>query len=119
MFQGDYLNYLLPVAIVGYFFWRFIKFKKIRSHMKDYLKNGAVVIDVRSPAEFAQGHSAHSINIPLNELPQRFGEIDKSKKIILCCASGARSGMAVTLLKNNGFQDVMNAGPWVNTMGVE
>ena len=77
---------------------------------------GAVVVDVRTPAEYKLGSSPGSINIPLDILPVRLNELDKSKKIILCCASGGRSGMAVGILKNNGFSDVVNAGPWTNTI---
>lgn len=80
------------------------------------IQQGAIVVDVRSKAEYAMGARPGSFNIPLDELSQRWKELDKSKKIILCCASGARSGMALGILKSLGFQDVVNAGSWMNTM---
>lgn len=73
---------------------------------------GAQVVDVRTPAEFAQGHVPGSVNIPLDQLPLRAGELDPRQPVLLCCASGARSGMAKQLLDRQGFVLTRNAGPW-------
>ena len=80
------------------------------------LENGGVVVDVRSAGEFSQGSCPGSINIPLNEIGARAKELDQNKPVILCCASGTRSGMAVGILKRSGFKNVINAGPWTNTV---
>lgn len=112
----DLQAYILPLLLGGYFLWRYLKFKKVKASIPQYLQQGAVVVDVRSAAEFQQGHRPGSLNIPLNELGARLKELDANKTIILCCASGARSGMALGILKKNGFSKVMNAGPWVNTL---
>ncbi len=77
------------------------------------LKNGAVIIDVRSPAEFQGGHVAGSKNIPLNEIGSRLGSFEAGVPIVFCCASGARSGTAASQAKSNGF-DAHNGGPWTN-----
>jgi len=82
--------------------------------MKELIANGAVIIDVRTPGEFAGGHAQGAVNIPLNVLPAKLGSLDKSKPFVLCCASGMRSGSACSLLKQNGFTQVYNAGSWVN-----
>lgn len=80
----------------------------------ELLKTGsATVVDVRTPAEFMGGHVAGSINIPLNELPIRIGELKDKKNIVLCCASGMRSGNAAVFLKQNGI-DCYNGGPWTD-----
>ncbi len=80
----------------------------------ELLKTGsAAIIDVRTPAEFMGGHVAGSINIPLNELPIRIGELKDKKNIVLCCASGMRSGNAAVFLKQNGI-DCYNGGPWTD-----
>jgi rhodanese-related sulfurtransferase len=71
---------------------------------------------VRTKAEFAGGNRPGSINIPLDSLNSRSKELNKNNPIILCCASGTRSGMAVGILKKNGFKSVINAGPWTNTL---
>ena len=81
---------------------------------EELIKSGeATIIDVRTPAEFAGGHVAGSINIPLNEVPSRLNEIRNKKNIVLCCASGNRSGQATAFLKQNGV-DCDNAGSWLN-----
>ena len=78
--------------------------------MKEVLKTASVV-DVRTPGEYLEGHYPGAINIPLNELPQRLNEFKELKTpIVAYCRSGARSGMAVSLLKQNGFNEVYNGG---------
>ena len=76
------------------------------------MARGAQVVDVRSPAEFRSGHVEGSTNIPLDSLQTRSGELDRARPVVLCCASGSRSAMAIALLKRQGFTDVHNAGPW-------
>jgi len=78
------------------------------------LKNpGTVVVDVRSPAEFADGHAAGSINIPINELPARLDELKQMANIVLCCASGIRSQKASVLLKQYHVP-CTDGGTWLN-----
>ena len=70
------------------------------------------IIDVRTRGEFMGGNVAGSINIPLNEIPQKVNEIkEMPQPIILCCASGARSGQATGFLKSNGI-NCINGGSW-------
>ena len=73
---------------------------------------GAQIVDVRTPEEFAQGHVPGSLNIPLDQLQARLAEIDRDGPVLLCCASGGRSGMARQFLEREGFQQAVNAGPW-------
>ena len=71
------------------------------------------IIDVRSPAEFAGGHAEGSINIPLQEVPHRLEEIrSKNQPLILCCASGNRSGQAMQFLQAQGLE-CENGGSWL------
>jgi len=80
--------------------------------ISEYLQNKAVVIDVRTPGEFADGHVKGSVNIPLGVIANKIDTIKKyNKQIITCCRSGARSGSAATILNNNGI-DSINGGPW-------
>ena len=71
-----------------------------------------LIIDVRSAGEFATGHVRGSVNIPLD----RFAEDivsrvpDKGTPVILCCASGGRSGMACNFMQQQGYQQVSNGG---------
>ncbi|SNR62680.1 Rhodanese-like domain-containing protein [Lutibacter agarilyticus] len=84
------------------------------SPIEDYLKDGAVVIDVRTADEFASGHVNGSKNIVLNSIPTKVAEIKAmNKKVIAVCRSGARSGQATSFLSQNGI-DIINGGPWQN-----
>jgi rhodanese-related sulfurtransferase len=70
------------------------------------------IVDVRTTSEFQGGHVAGSINIPLQEVPRRLEEIREfHQPILLCCASGMRSGQATTYLKSLGI-DCENGGGW-------
>lgn len=69
-----------------------------------------LLIDVRSPAEFAEGHITGARNIPLQEIERRLKEVPKDKPIILYCRSGNRSGMALQMLRSAGYETVYNAG---------
>lgn len=77
---------------------------------KELIKEGALIVDVRSPEEFASGHTSGSINLPLPELS---GELErlKGKKVILVCRSGMRASSAQNLLQKNGII-AHNAGSW-------
>ena len=80
---------------------------------KTLVKEGAMIIDVRSPAEFNGGHVKGAVNIPLQAIQSSFNKIPKNKVIITCCASGMRSGSAKSLLKAAGY-DVHNGGGWMS-----
>jgi phage shock protein E len=72
----------------------------------------ATIVDVRTPAEFAGGNVAGSVNIPLHEIPQRIEEFKSIQgPIVLCCASGNRSGQATAYLRSQGV-DCENGGSW-------
>lgn len=80
----------------------------------EWIKNGtATIVDVRTPAEFMSGHVAGSINIPLQEFPNRLDEVKSLKNLVLCCASGGRSGQAESYLSSLGVE-CENAGSWLN-----
>lgn len=76
------------------------------------IKNGAIVIDVRSPGEFSSGHVKGSTNIPLPNISNSLNKL-KDKEVILVCRSGARAGQAQGILQSAGIQ-AYNAGAWQN-----
>lgn len=77
-------------------------------------ENHSAIVDVRSRGEFAGGHVAGSINIPLQEITSKLEDLKKMKQpLVLCCASGNRSGQAELFLKQAGVQCV-NGGSWMN-----
>jgi rhodanese-related sulfurtransferase len=72
------------------------------------------IIDVRTPEEFRSGNVANSINIPLQEIQQRIDELKNLKQpIVLCCASGNRSGKATQILTQQGIE-CFNGGSWLD-----
>ncbi len=72
------------------------------------------IVDVRSHEEFMGGHVANSINIPLQTIPERIDELKGlNAPLILCCASGNRSGQAQYFLSQQGI-DCHNGGSWLN-----
>ena len=78
------------------------------------LRNGALVVDVRSPGEFNAGHLARAINIPLDEIETALPKHVKGKDqtVLLHCASGMRSGLARRKLKGMGYPNVFNLGSY-------
>jgi len=96
--------------------WRRFRGGITVNEIKDIKAKGALLLDVRTPGEFSQGHAPGSVNIPLDQLGTRLGELDRKKPILVACASGVRSASAKALLEQSGFEDVHNAGPWQRLM---
>lgn len=105
----DKLVFYLLLAFIA---WRVYGVLDARRRIPRFLARGAQVVDVRGPAEFAAGHAAGSVNIPLPELERRAGELDPARPVIVCCASGTRSALAARRLRGLGFGEVLNAGSW-------
>ena len=80
----------------------------------ELVKNGAQIIDVRTPGEFKSGHIKGAVNIPLQNLSTQLNRIRKDKPVITCCASGMRSASAKSILTASGFTDVYNGGGWLS-----
>ena len=81
---------------------------------KALLGQGAIIVDVRTPGEYKSGHIKEARNIPVDAIRSKVNELKKlNKPVITCCASGARSGMAKSILKSNGI-DAYNGGPWTS-----
>jgi phage shock protein E len=74
------------------------------------IKAGAKIVDVRSPGEYQSGAYPGAVNIPVQELERRLGELPKDRPIVVYCASGGRSASAERLLRASGFADVVNGG---------
>lgn len=93
----------------GYKWW---KSRRVVAMLPELKNKGALFVDVRSAGEYASACAPCTVNIPLPELGRRLAEIPKSAPVVLCCASGTRSGMAKLLLMKNGYQQVYNVGTW-------
>lgn len=80
-------------------------------NLDEWMANGAVIVDVRTPGEYKQGHIKGSVNIPLDSLSGGMKKLNKNKPVITCCASGMRSAAAKSQLAKAGFE-VTNGGSW-------
>ena len=100
------------VAVAGWLVVRrFLNGGKVAQNVVvEMIKSGGQVVDVRSAEEYRDGFYPGAVNIPVNELGRRLGELQKEKAVVLYCASGARSGAAARLLRQAGFTQVVNAG---------
>jgi phage shock protein E len=106
---GALLLWMLAQRFVG---------KVAPAKAKELVAAGAKLVDVRSAAEFASGHVAGAVNVPVGELGGRLTELgDKATPIVLYCASGMRSAHAKRTLTRAGFRDVHDLGPMARWPG--
>jgi phage shock protein E len=80
--------------------------------MDNLIKKDAFLVDVRTEAEFAEGHVNESTNIPLDQVASHLEKFKGKEQIIVFCRSGNRSGQAKMILEQNGFKNVINGGTW-------
>ena len=101
---------LIALAIAAWFFM--FRFRKTSSAVAHRLvAAGARLVDVRTPGEFAGGHLPGAVNIPLDQLRARVGELkNEPKPVVVYCASGMRSGQARRLLVGEGIAEVHDLG---------
>ncbi len=78
----------------------------------EHIEHGAMIVDVRTPEEFAEGHLANAINIPFEQIAEEFTKrnIDKDQSVVLYCRSGRRSGIAQESLIKLGYSNTYNGG---------
>ena len=83
-----------------------------KTDFKKLTSEGAVILDVRTPGEFKEGHIKGAVNVPLDQLKNSMVELkNKNKTVITCCRSGARSAIAANMLSNAGISAI-NGGSW-------
>lgn len=78
------------------------------------IKEGAFLVDVRTPGEFSAGSVKGAVNIPLDTVANQLPKFKGKKNIIVFCRSGNRSSQAKSILEQNGFKNVINGGTWQN-----
>ena len=90
--------------------------KDATNKIEEYLKKGAIIIDVRTLQEWNEGHINGSEHIVLNSIPEHIEQIKGFQKpIIAVCKSGGRSQSATDFLSQHGI-DIINGGPWGNVL---
>jgi phage shock protein E len=88
------------------------------SNLSQLVKEGAFLVDVRSPEEFASNHAQGSVNIPLDKISQQLHQFKDKGNTLVFCKSGMRSRQAKTILEQNGFNNITNAGSWENVSSI-
>ena len=82
------------------------------ANLKAIIEQGAFLVDVREPGEFAGGTAKGAVNIPLGSVAAELKKFKGKENIVVFCRSGNRSGQAKTILEQNGFKNVVNGGTW-------
>lgn len=105
------------VGVVGAFVvFKFFQGLRMKKLVPEWIAKGAIIVDVRTEAEFKSASNPKSLNIPLDQLESKSAALIKDKPVIVCCASGMRSAAAKAVLQAKGFKEVLNAGPWTRTL---
>ncbi len=104
---------LLLGLIAGFYLLKRMSFVSAE-RARQLLREGALVVDVRSPEEFKAGHLAGAMNLPLGSLGDQAQHLlsDKQQVLLLHCLSGARSGIARSQLKRMGYANAFNLGSY-------
>lgn len=89
------------------------------NYVSQFIEDGAehILIDVRTPQEFAEGHIAGSVNIPFDQISFRLDEIPTDMPVVVYCRSGNRSAIAARTLVENDYSQVYDMGgilSWTN-----
>ena len=76
------------------------------------INDGAALLDVRTEAEYKNGHIANAVNIPISQLKSRLDKLSfsKTEPLVIYCQTGSRSGRACALLAKSGYEKVYNLG---------
>ncbi len=100
------------IILAVYIIYRIYKYQTLDGGLDKLIKNGAVILDVRTEKEYETGHIAGSQNISLGTIRDRYRELDPDKTYITVCSHGLRSVKAENILKEKGFKKVHNGGAW-------
>jgi len=95
-------------------FFRTIMAAPDNRQLTEAIKDGAFLVDVRSPGEFASGSVKGAVNVPLERIAGELTRFKGKSNIIVFCRSGNRSSQAKRILEQNGFENVINGGTWQN-----
>ena len=105
------IQIVVVAALLALYLFMRIRKNRRRADLLARIESGATIVDVRSTSEFASGHYAGAINIPVDTLPKKLKALGgRETPIIVYCASGMRSANAHRILVDAGFTDVVNAG---------
>ncbi len=106
-----------PLTYVLIAFFMFGIFKTLFSQgdsegLRNALQKKALLVDVRTPGEFASGSVPGAVNIPLDRVEQSLSRFKGHETVVVFCRSGMRSSQALDILQRNGIKEVVNGGSW-------
>jgi len=105
------LFWVVLVAMVSFMLYSRFAGKTSSTDARALVAAGGALVDVRTPAEFAAGHVDGAVNIPVDQIERRAGEIGPSDRpVVVYCASGMRSASAASTLRRLGFTTVADVG---------
>ena len=107
-----FITFLIAIIMFGLF--KNIFNQGSNENLAAVIKEGAYLVDVRTPQEFAEGSVKGAVNIPLDKVPSQLAKFKDKKHIVVFCRSGNRSAQAKSILEQNGFTQVINGGTWQN-----
>ncbi len=108
---GAALPYVVIAAVVAALLASRFMGKASAADARALVAEGALLLDVRSTGEFASGHIDGAVNIPVDQLARRIGDVGaKERPVVVYCRSGARSGQAAGILRGAGFARVEDLG---------
>ncbi|MBW8522657.1 rhodanese-like domain-containing protein [Chryseobacterium chendengshani] len=100
------------IMLTVYIAYRIYKYQTLDNGLDQLVRDGAVILDVRTEKEFKMGHISESKNFSLGTIRERYTELDPGKTYITVCSHGLRSVKVETILKEKGFKKVYNGGAW-------
>lgn len=106
------LTLLLTITMFGVFNILRANTPESDEALKQHIEQGALLVDVRSPEEFAAGTAPNAINIPLDQIATQIDKLRDQGTIIVFCRSGKRATEAKKILDQAGIKPVINGGTW-------
>ena len=104
---------VLAIAVIAYFLIKTIVLRDLTvEKAREMVRNGAVIVDVRTESEYSSSNIKESVHVPLGELKEKIENVvpDKEKTVLLHCRSGSRSIAAKRMMKKLGYDNVFNIG---------
>lgn len=115
--EQNYIVLFAVAVLVIFVVYSQIKKSANKKKILAAIEAGAVILDVRTAAEYSGGHIEGALNIPVENLAKKTGKIGgKDTVVVVYCASGSRSSAAAGILRNAGFTGVLNAGGIANLL---
>ncbi|MBM3410697.1 MAG: rhodanese-like domain-containing protein [Bacteroidetes bacterium] len=113
--QSFFVRFLIPIIpILMFGLLSQLLGQSGNNELSEAFKNGAFLVDVRTPGEFAGGSVPGAVNIPLDQVSSQISRFKGKKGVVVFCKSGMRSGQAKGILDQNGIPQVINGGTWQN-----